>query len=74
MRRFITKEPEIVRAAHNTPAKVMLPQAIGHHLGSHGILRTRNPLGEHAAFTGGLIAVPVPLGNISLRITEDLRE
>ena len=52
----------------------MLPQAIGHHLGGHGILRTGYPLGEHAAFAGGLITIPVPLGNISLRITENLRE
>ena len=52
----------------------MLPQAVGHHLSGHGVFRTGNPLGEHAAFAGGLVAVPVAFGNIRFRGAENLRE
>ena len=73
MRGLFADVAKVVRAAHDAAAKVMLPQAVGHHLGGHRIFLAGNPLGEHAAFAGGF-AGGIVLGHGGLGRAKNLRE
>ena len=55
---------EVVRAADDAPAEVVLPHAVGDHAGRELIVGRRDPLGEDA---------PTPRGTRALRSARDLR-